>query len=512
MASTEDNAIASADHPTLPQPQTAEALCEQGNALMKRNRFEEAIGAYRLALINRPRYFEAQVNIGAALQGVGRLEEARAAYEAALAIRPDFPEALNNLATVLRPQKRTEEAIAACRRALSLRPAYPAAFNNLGMALQDNGQYDPAIAAFREALNLLPGRMEYLNNLAVAVKDAGRPDDAIGILREALALHPDSPQTHWNLGISLLLAGDMEKGWPEYERRWDVPGLQEARRHTSLPTWDGRELHGKRIVIWSEQGLGDTIQFVRYADLAAGRGGRVVLQVQPELKQLLQGLPTVEALVTTDDPTPEADVQCPLLNLPLTLRTTLATIPATIPYLTADPRRVEQWRVRVGTDAHQLKVGLAWAGRPTHANDRNRSMPLAALAPLSQVPGARFFSLQKGKAAEPATAPPAGLPLTDWTHELTDLADTAAFISNLDLIVTVDTSIAHLAGALGTRTWLLLPFAPDWRWMLGRSDSPRYPTMRLFRQPRFGDWASVVEDVLTATQQRPAARLCDSQT
>lgn len=304
----------------------------------------------------------------------------------------------------------------------------------------------------------------------MAVKDAGRPEESIVILRQALTLHPDSPETRWNLGISLLLAGDLENGWPQYERRWDVPGLQEARRHTSVPAWDGRELHGKRLLLWAEQGLGDTIQFVRYAGLVAKRGGRIVLQVQPELKQLFQGLPAVEALVTIDEPSPEVDAQCPLLSLPLILGTTLATIPAAVPYLTPDPRRVEGWRSRLGADAGQLKVGLVWAGRPTHINDRNRSISLAALAPLSRIPNARFFSLQKGKAAE--QAPPAGLSLTDWTHELTDLADTAALVSHRDLIVTVDTSIEHLAGALGKRTWLLLPFAPDWRWMLGRYDSP----------------------------------------
>ena len=487
----------------MPQPPTVESLYEQGNASLRCNRFDEAIGAYREALLHRPLYPEAQVNIGAALQGLGRLDEARAAYEAALAIQPEFPHALNNLATILRRQHRTEEAIAACRRALALRPAYPAALNNLGMALQDSGEYDAAIAAFREALTLLPGKMTYLNNLAVVVKDAGRIDESIAILRLALTLHPDSPETRWNLGIALLMSGGLEHGWPQYERRWDVPGLQEARRHASVPAWDGRELHGKRILLWAEQGLGDTVQFVRYAGLVAQRGGRVVLQVQPELKQLLQGLPAVEALVTTDDPSPDVDVQCPLLSLGLIMGTTLATIPAAVPYLSADPRRVERWRVRLAAETGHLNVGLVWAGRSTHINDGNRSMPLAALAPLSQVPQARFFSLQKGKAAE--QAPPAGLSLTDWTHELIDLADTAAFVSSLDLILTVDTSIAHLAGALGKRTLLLLPFAPDWRWMLGRCDSPWYPTMRLFRQPRFGDWGSVVNELVEGQLLRSPA-------
>jgi hypothetical protein len=306
---------------------------------------------------------------------------------------------------------------------------------------------------------------------------------------------------HWNLALMLLTHGDFERGWREYEWRWRVRELNMEFKAAG-PQWDGSDLAGRQILLFAEQGLGDAIQFVRYIPQVSQRGGKIALAVQGELIRLLRGTGgdrneisrSVETWVAFGEETPGYDVYCPLLTLPKVFGTTLSNIPADTPYLFADEAMAAQWKSRMPSD-DRLKVGLVWAGRPKHINDRNRSIAAGKLAPLARAENVWFCSLQKGPIARPEDRPP--FELADWTSELNDFADTAALIANLDLVICADTAVAHLAGAMGKRVWVLIPYLPDWRWMLDRTDSPWYPTMRLFRQPRPGDWETVMQQVAT---------------
>jgi Tetratricopeptide repeat/Glycosyltransferase family 9 (heptosyltransferase) len=361
----------------------------------------------------------------------------------------------------------------------------PESFYNLGNSLADNRQLDEAVTAYRQAIALRPDYLQAVANLGNALTRLGRYHEAIEIYERAIAINPDHPFAHFNMATVLLTLGNFERGWAEHEWRIKAAGSP-TDWHTKFPRWTGDDLNGRRILLHSEQGRGDTIQFVRYIPLIAQRGGRVVLGCPPELGRLLRNVSGVKQLIH-GAPLPQFDVHCPLPSLPLVFQTTLLTIPSTVPYLTVDPTLSQRWRARLADD-RRLKVGLAWAGSPTHGNDRNRSIMLMTLSPLLNIPGIRFFSLQVGAAGEPARRLPASV-ITDFTNELTDFADTAALVEHLDLIISVDTAVAHLAGALGKAVWVLLPFVPDWRWMLDRDDSPWYPTMRLFRQARLGDWS-----------------------
>jgi hypothetical protein len=293
------------------------------------------------------------------------------------------------------------------------------------------------------------------------------------------------------------MRGDFERGWAEYEWRWKLQGIDPANGPFSKPLWDGSDLHGRRILLQGEQGLGDTIQFVRYVSEIAARGGRVLLSSKFELQRLFAHLKGIEQYIPPNEAIPPYDLHCPLMSLPLRLKTTLSTIPAPIPYLQAEARLAAQWREKLLSEPN-LKVGICWAGSPVHTNDRNRSTVLESFAPLSRVSGVTYYSLQKGAAASQASRPPEGMRLIDLSPQLDSFDDTAAVISNLDLLISVDTSLVHLAGAMGRPVWTLLPFFSDWRWMLDRSDSPWYPTMRLFRQPRRGDWTTPIRQIIEA--------------
>jgi hypothetical protein len=291
----------------------------------------------------------------------------------------------------------------------------------------------------------------------------------------------------WVLAVVALIRGDYASGWREAEWRWKCKDFSSPKRQWSKPQWKGEQLNGETILLHAEQGFGDTVQFVRYAPMVAERGGKVILECPAVLHRLLKNLPGIAGIVP-ETAQPEFDLQCPLLSLPLAFGTLLDTVPNRVPYLTPEPQLCEQWGKLIGERASGLKVGLTWAGSPTHQNDRKRSLTLNQLLPLAQAAGVTFFSLQKGPAAQQANDPAIGFPIADLTARLTDFADTAAMISQLDLVITVDTVIAHLAGALGKPVWVFLPRVPDWRWMLDREDTPWYPTMRLFRQEVHGQW------------------------
>ena len=497
-----DEAIASCRQAIAYQPNSPEAHNNLGTALVDQGQVPEAIASYRRAIALRSDYPEAHNNLGTILGDQGQLEEAGSSFRRAIALRPDCPEAHYNLGNVVRDQGQLDEAIASYRQAIALRFNYPVAHNNLGIALKDQGQLDEAIAAYRRALALRPDYPDAHSNLGTALRHKGQLDEAIAAYRQAVTLKSNYPETHSNLALALLLQGDFLQGWEEYEWRWKLKDAVSLQRDFRQSQWDGGPLAGSTLLLHAEQGFGDAIQFIRYLPLVAKAGGKIILECQPELQRLFQRMAPDLPVLARGQTLPAFEVHCPLLSLPRVFSADLGNIPHTVPYLHADTAEAAIWRERLSglgssirPSGPDLKVGLVWAGRPTNTNDRNRSLKLASLAPLAEVPGVRFISLQKDAAAVEARTPPAGMELIDVAEDLRDFADTAALIANLDLVIAVDTAVVHLAGAMGTPVWTLLPFAPDWRWLLDRTDSPWYPTMRLFRQPSPGDWGSVIQGV-----------------
>ncbi len=357
------------------------------------------------------------------------------------------------------------------------------------MALAALGRFAEAENCYHEALRLNPRYAEAHNNLASALQALGRHEEALAGYDLALLYQPDSASAHWNRSLAWLQQGDYQRGWPEYEWRWRRDRV--VRRRLPGAPWDGAPLDGRTLLIYPEQGLGDQIQFVRYAPLARQQGGRVVVECPPALLGLFATCPGIDQLVAEGTPLPPFDVHVPVMSLPHRLGTTLETIPAAVPYLSADPARVASWaEVLAGIPGY--RVGIAWQGNPRHAWDRHRSIPLARFAPLAQVPGVRLVSLQKGPGVEQLRGLAERLPVAVLPDgpEGTFL-DTAAVVSQLDLVVTADTALAHLAGALGVPVWVALSAHSDWRWLRDREDTPWYPSMRLFRQATLGDWPGV---------------------
>jgi len=430
-------------------------------------------------------------------------DQAIAAYRQAIALRPDWAQIHHNLGNVLHSGGRLDQAIAAYQRSLELGPGNAETFCALGNLWTEKDRMDEAVAAYRRALQLQSDHQQACIRLGEALQALGQVDQAIELYRQLVALRPEDALGHLNLGLALLSHGDLREGWPQYQWRWRLPNAP-PRPVFSQPQWHGEELAGRRILLYIEQGYGDAIQFVRYAPMVQRRGGAVILGCQPGLLRLFQRVDGLnETFVTSGQPLPAFDLHCPLLDLPWIFNTDLQSIPATVPYLSADPALAGRWAGRLQTE-RRLKVGLAWAGRPAPIADR--SVPLARLAPLADA-AVRFFSLQKeASAAEEARQGPPGLALTDWTGELSDFAETAALIQQLDLVITIDTAVAHLAGAMGKATWVLLRRFADWRWLLDRSDCPWYPTMRLFRQRTVGDWDGPVGQIAQALRDFTSRR------
>ena len=374
-----------------------------------------------------------------------------------------------------------------------LRPDLPEGHYNLGSVLKDTGDFEQAVAYLRESLRLQPHHAESWNNLALAYKTRGQFDTAITYFSQALHLKEDLAEAHWNRSFVYLLQGRFAPGWQDFEWRFQLPKWQLAYPFRQpLPRWDGTRDPRRRILVHDEQGLGDTLQFVRYLPLVKARCNTVILETRRELIGLLQQVEGVDAMVerpSSDTPFTAADCHIPLLSLPMIFGTRPETIPATVPYIRPDPQKETAWKDRLSLPG--TNVGIVWAGRPEHQNDRNRSCRLEHFAGLARIPGVRLIGLQKGPAASQADAASCRPWVLSLGGELNDFADTAAVISHLDLVISVDTAVVHLAGAMAKPVWVLLPFVPDWRWMLNREDSPWYPTMRLFRQHCPGDWPDV---------------------
>jgi tetratricopeptide (TPR) repeat protein len=494
------------------QPAQWQTRLNLGSILDDSGRSADAISVYRMGLAFDHTQAELWSNLGNSLHKVGEVDQALAACRQALSIQPELATAHNNLGNAVKSQSKASaakgefpvaerllaEAKIHFQNAIACRPDFAVAHNNLGTVLHAQGDLDGSEASLRRAMELDPNYVQAMANFANILCERGLRQEAIQQCRRAIELKPEFEEAHWNLGLMLLRMGDFAGGWEEYEWRWRVKDLIQPQWKFPQPRWDGGELGGKQILLHAEQGFGDAIQFARYAPLVARRGGRVVLYCQPDLARLLRSLPDVQRVVPWDQPACDFDVQCPLLTLPRLFHTDLTNIPNQVPYLTAEAGLKDAWQVRLKSQ-EGLKVGLVWAGRPTHVSDLSRSIPLARFRPLADVPGIRLISLQKGPAARQAAR--LEFPLLDWTSELNDLADTAALIDQLDLVVTVDTAVAHLAGALGKRVWVLLPHTPDWRWMLDREDSPWYPTVRLFRQKAIADWTWPIEEVVKALKE-----------
>jgi len=512
-----------------------DALLSRGNDLIDRGAFTDAIAAYSELTCLAPQFGPGYRNLAMALEANGRLTEALSACAHAVELQPDDIESYlvmakvllklertdravsmyqlaalaapsrsdvhSSLAAALVRQGRLDEADAACRRALDLAPQNVGAYLNLGVINSKKGDLEGAVEAYRNAIRIDPNLPEAFTNLGSALSNLGMSAAAIEAAGRAVDLRPADPTLHYNHAMLLLLAGDLEGGFRALEWRLSHPEPRFRPRQFDAPRWRGEDRNGKTLLIHAEQGLGDTIHFARFVSAAAASGGPVILQVQAPLAELLRDSLDV-TVISRDEPEPPFDLHVPLMSLPFELGTTLETIPADAPYLKAQPARLSAWRQRLAGYSG-LKVGIVWAGNPGHLYDGQRSLTAEAVFSHLVIPGVQLFSLQKEAGASDREVL--------LTHEVVDLAphlatfaETAAAVSAMDLVISVDTSVAHLAGALGKPTWILLPHVLDWRWLYEREDTPWYPSARLFRQRRPKDWASVLHR-LPGELQRLAA-------
>lgn len=521
-----DEAVSCYERVIWLRPDYALAYNNLGNVLRDQGKFEEAITRTQQVLRFKPDYAEAHNNLGVTYARQGRVDEAVASFREAVSLKPGYAEAHNNLGIALRDQGKLEDAVSSCREAVRLRPEYADAYYSLGNALRDLDRFDEAAASFEQAVALKPESVESRNNLGIVYEAIGRLDDAIAQYDQVLRIKPDYVESHYNWGLALvrkgqldeaiqrydsalrlrpdsadmhrsramalLLKGDFEQGFTEFEWRWGCSDT--IRPPFEQPPWDGSPLAGRTILLHAEQGLGDTVQFIRFAPHVKARGARVLLQCQPPVKCLLSGCAGFDQLIVQGEAIPPFDVHAPLMSLPRLLGITLTTIPAERAYIEADAGLIEKWRQDLRS-SEGLKVGISWQGNPKYKGDRQRSIPLVQFAPLTEIEGLRLFSLQKGPGTEQIREAVQLFPLTDLGPQLDEstgpFMDTAAVMKNLDLVVTSDTAVAHLAGALGVPVWVALNYSPDWRFLLERQDSPWYPTMRLFRQTEFGNWEDV---------------------
>ena len=493
--------------PSVPVPPAlaARAEFERGRALANEGKRDAAISAYRAAIARDPNYAEAHNNLANLLRELGDAEGAATHYETAARCRPDYALAHFNLACLRQAAGQLDAAREAYAKAIAAKPDWAEPHYNLATIERVAGNTEQAAAGFRRTVTLDPGHGGGWNNLGLVERRLGRHKESLAAHARSMAADPDNPRARFNAGMAHLTLGGFEAGWPLYEARIEIESVARmAGLRTGIPRWRGEPLGRRTLLVEAEQGLGDTIQFVRYLPLLRSRPGAedasVTLACDQAMLRLLSGFPGVDRLLekpSRKKPLPRGhDLVVSLMSLPALFETNTDTIPADIPYLHPHPTLIPQWAARM--DAKTFKVGIVWAGRPQHDNDRNRSVTLDDLAPLAKIRGAALYSLQKGPAEEALANPPKGMKITPLGNRIADFADTAAAIANLDLVVSVDTAVAHLAGALGKPVWTLLPYVPDWRWMLERTDSPWYPTMQLFRQDAPGDWTGVVATIAKA--------------
>jgi tetratricopeptide (TPR) repeat protein len=472
-------------------PGRSETLFNKGLCFQVLMRMEEAVASYTMALAVDAQNYIVRSNLGAVLLETGKLEEAVAHLRKVIEIRPDADKAFNNLGLALTRLKRFDEALVVLDRAVMLDPNSAEAVNNRGNVLRQIDRAEKALADFDRAIALKPDYAYAHANRAACLDDLSRPDEALASYQTALALKPDHGEAHWNLSINRLRNGDFKNGWTEAEWRWNVPSLRLSRVRSNRPLWLGAEpIAGKVLLLCNDQGLGDAIQFCRYIPLLAERGARVILEIDQALKDLLSSVSGITQCVAKGETLPDHDFYCSLASLPLAFGTEIDTIPSSVPYVSVS-ERARSWTAFLGPSG-RARVGIVWSGNPNHGNDHNRSMPLKALTPLFDVE-AQFVSLQKNARENDIAFLRGRMDILDAAPELDSFADTAALIQQLDLVISVDTSVAHLAGALGKPVWILLPYVPDYRWLLDRDDSPWYPTARLFRQTATRNYVDVLD-------------------
>jgi tetratricopeptide (TPR) repeat protein len=494
-----EEALATYDRSLAIRPDQAVALYNRGGVLHSLDRFDEAAASYDRAIALSPGLAEAHANRGNTLNALNRYDDALASFDRALALRPDLVEALTNRGNALNGLKRYDDALASYDRAIVCQPTHAAAHYNRGTTLHEMKRYDEAIASYDRAIALQPVYPEAFSNRGATLWELKRHNEALASYDRAIALQPEFPEAHWNAASLRLLTGDFDRGWAEYEWRWKYKTMALGRRNFAQPLWRGEPIEGKTILLHSEQGLGDAIQFCRYVALVAARGARVVLEVDKRLLDLMTSLAGAAQIIPAGNALPDFDLHCPLLSLPRAFHTLLETIPSDTPYLRALPQQLTKWSTRLGPK-QGLRVGLIWSGNLAHHRDQVRSIELGALTPLLDT-GATFFSLQKDIRPADAAVLAGRKDIVQLAGELADFSDTAAVMAQLDLIISVDTSTVHLAGALGRPVWILLPYLPDWRWLLDRDTSPWYPTARLFRQNETRRWDSVVLRVQAALSE-----------
>jgi Tfp pilus assembly protein PilF len=495
---------------TDPTTYIASTYFEQGTALLRRRCFAEAEAYLREVVELWPRHAGAWNNLGTSVWQVGRVREAEEYYRRALAEAPNDFGVLNNLGNALWEQSRPAEAVEYYRRALRLNQDAPETQMNLGVALSDLGEFDEAIAWLEASLRLQPGFPKALDNLGMTLARLGRWDEALRLYEEALAIRPDFPEAHRNRSFLWLAHGDYVRGWPEHE--WRL----RCRNHRGVPVprpaWRGEDIAGRTILLHAEQGLGDVVQFIRFAGEVKRRGARVIVACPESLMRLVALSPGVDAVRDWNAPVPECDVHAPLMSLPAILGTTLATVAVQCPYFSIDATLIDRWRpvveralaaarpeveARGGAGRRPLRIGVVWQGNPSHRNDGRRSFPLGLFSDIAGRPDVRLLSVQKGKGVEQLDGLRGRFPIAvlpgcgPGEEDRRDLLDTATIMTLLDLVITPDTSAAHLAGSLGVRTWVPLTAVSEWRWLMDRDDSPWYPSITLFRQRSGEDWEAV---------------------
>ena len=469
-----------------------------GNILHRKKEYSEAIEMYQLATEIDPDYAEAYNNLGNVYRSEDQLEQAANSYQDAIRIRPDYAEAYSNLGLTLIGQKRIDDAITACQRAISLSPSFPAAHNNLGLTFIETGDLDQAIAAYRRAIDLNPNYLAAYGNLSTALMAQGKVVEAIHKLRYALGIGPNHVELRTNYGMACLTVGDFENGWKDYEWRLQTESLH--RDFSSIP-WTGQEILGATLLLYAEQGIGDTIQFIRFIPTVASLVKNIVIECHPVLKSLLDSAPICENvtdIVVKGGNLPYFDIHASLMSLPYLLGIDSPDlIPNRLPYL----ETLQTTTSLIGSCPKKKKIGIAWAGNPEHENDKYRSIPVQTFASIFSSSDCSFFSLQVGEQSKIFSSIQWGIDIVDCAPLINVFLDTASLVNQLDLVISVDSSVAHLAGAMGKPVWILLPANADWRWMMDRKDSPWYPTMRLFRQTRLGDWSDVFDAVKEALME-----------
>lgn len=489
-----EDALECANRALLHKPDYAAAFFMRGNAQRRLYRYPEAVASYEAAIRLKPAYAEALNNLGLLMIEMRRPADALIYIDRALELRADYIEAICNRSCALVELDRPEEALACAAQALSLDENLVDALCNQGNALRKLDRHAEAHKSFERALELQPGSSQVLSDRGLLWMDLNRHDLASECFAQACIAEPGAAKFRWNAALSHLAQGNLAEGWSCYEARWELQAFTTKKRAFPQPRWQGGALEGKTILVHAEQGFGDTLQFARYAKLLADDGANVILEVQPALKQLFVDLAWSVEVVGAGESLPHFDCHCPLMSLPLAFNTRLDTVPTFTSYVSAHPAKRDLWEARLGP-RQKPRVGLVWAGNPAQANDRNRSTRLELLADLLARDDVQFISLQKEVRAADQALLDHYSEVIQVAEQLKDFSDTAALIECLDLVISVDTSVAHLAAAMGKPTWLMLTFSADWRWLKERDDSPWYPTVRLFRQPDISDWDGLVKTV-----------------